>query len=286
MSRWKPPRQKPTRKGQLVPVGIGNPAEQKEFLAANPNRMKAIENLYASAERVFLRTLVSDKPADRIGFYLGRICVEEFSEILLLAGNGHGIGALKILRGMYERAVTSAYILANPGEADAFLDYDKVNKRAAYMHAKKLGRYGPNLSPETIRHIEDEFEAVKPKFWTGTRVRGSWTALDTASLAQRAGAGYEQLYLDAFYKPTLEIHTTAASVFGRLELSEKGNMSFASGPTRTQAGHAMIMAHNLLLRVLDSQNTHFKLGFDEVLKGTVDDFHLAYATKELGEKQT
>jgi len=284
MSRWKPPRQQPMRKGQLVPVGIGNPVEQKEFLAANPNRVKAIENLYASAEQVFLRTLVSDKPADRIGFYLGRICVEEFSEILLLAGNGHGIGALKILRGMYERAVTSAYILANPDQADAFLDYDKVNKRAAYMHAKKLGKYGPNLSPETIKRIEDEFEAVKPRFWTGKRVRSSWTALDTASLAQRAGAGYEQLYLDAFYKPTLEIHTTAASVFGRLELSERGNMSFASAPTRTQARHAMIMAHNLLLRVLDSQNTHFELGLDETLESNVDDFQRAYAAKESGGK--
>ena len=163
MSRWKPSRQKPMRKGKMVPVGIGNAAEQKEFLAANPDRLKAIESLYAAAERIFLRTLVSDKPADRIGFDLGRICVEEFSEILLLAGNGHGIGALKILRGMYERAVTSAYIIANPDQADAFLDYDKVNKRTAYMHAKKLGPYGPNLSAETIKRIEDEFEAVKPK---------------------------------------------------------------------------------------------------------------------------
>ena len=36
---------------------------------------------------------------------LGRICVEEFNEILLLAGNGRGVGALKVLRGMFERAV-------------------------------------------------------------------------------------------------------------------------------------------------------------------------------------
>jgi hypothetical protein len=264
----------------MVPVGIGNAVEQKVFLKANPARVKAIENLYATAKQVFLRTMRSNKPADRLGFYLGRICVEDFSEIFLLAGNGHGIGALKILRGMYERAVISAYILANPDQAEAFLDYDKVNKRTAYMHAKKLGKYGPTLSAETIKRIEDEFQAVKPKFWTGTRVRGSWTPLDTASLAQKAGPGYEQLYLDAFYKPTLEIHATATSVFGRLELTDKGTMSFASAPTRKQAAHAVIMAHNLLLRVLDSQNTHFKLGLDEILKGNVDDFQKAYAREE------
>src|ERR1700733_6142269 len=231
MGQWKPPRRKAARKLSRVPTGIGNETEQKEFIRASPARMSAIENLYASAKQVFLRTLTSNVPADRVGFYLGRICVEEFSEILLLAGNGHGIGALKILRGMYERAVTAAYILANPDQADAFLEYDKVNKHKAYMHAKKLCDHGPRLAPETIKRIQEEFEAVKPMFLNGTRVRGSWTTLDTASLAQKAGPGYEVLYLDAFYKPTLEIHTTAASVFGRLELNEKAIMSFASGPT-------------------------------------------------------
>jgi hypothetical protein len=277
MGQWKPPRRKPMRKLSRVPTGIGNATEQKEFLAANPARIKAIENLYATAKQVFIRTLTSNLPADRVGFYLGRICVEEFSEILLLAGNGHGIGALKILRGMYERAVTSAYILANPDQADAFLEYDKVNKHKAYMHAKKLGEHGPRLTPETIKQIENEFEAVKPMFWNGTRIRGSWTKLDTASLAQKAGPGYEALYLDAFYKPTLELHTTATSVLGRLELTEKGIMSFDSGPKRIEARHAIVMAHNLLLRVLDSQNTHFKLGLDEALEGNLADFQRAYA---------
>lgn len=117
--------------------------------------------------------MTSNKPADRVGFYLGRICVEDFREIFLLAGNGHGIGALKILRGVYERAVTAPYILANPDEADAFLEYDKVHKHKAYMHARKLGEHGPRLTPETIKRIEDEFEAVKPMFLNGTRVRGS-----------------------------------------------------------------------------------------------------------------
>ena len=280
MSQWKPPRRKATRERSLIPTGIGNVAEQKEFLAANPTRIKAIENLYTTAKQVFIRTLTSNLPADRIGFYLGRICVEEFSEILLLAGNGHGIGALKILRGMYERAVTSAYILGNPDQADAFLEYNKVNRHKAYTHAKKLGEHGPRLEPDIIKRIEDEFEAVKPMFMNGTRVRGSWTKLDTASLAQKAGPGYEVLYLDAFYKPTLELHTTAASMMGRLELTEQGRMSFASGPTRIEARHAVVMAHNLLLRVLDSQNTHFRLGLDEVLKGNINDFQQAYAVEK------
>lgn len=41
----------------------------------------------------------------------------------------------------------------------------------------------------------------------------------------------------------------------------------------------MIMAHDLRLRVLDSQNTHFKLGLDQALKANLEDFQKAYAPK-------
>ena len=42
---------------------------------------------------------------DLIVYTLGRIAIDDFSELMVLGGNGWGIGALKILRGMYERVV-------------------------------------------------------------------------------------------------------------------------------------------------------------------------------------
>ena len=49
---------------------------------------------------------VLSEPIDRVLFWLGNVCREDFSEILLLAANGYGIGALKLFRGLYERVVT------------------------------------------------------------------------------------------------------------------------------------------------------------------------------------
>ena len=246
-------------------------------------RIRAIQNALATARKVFLRTVMSDKPSDRVGFYLGRICIEEFNELLLLAGNGSGVGALKVLRGMFERAVTSAYILQNPDDAERFLDYHKVHKYKAYNHAKKLGQFGPKLSPETITQINDEFAAVKAiyseeicKPCGKTRLMGSWTRLDTASMAHKVGKGYEDIYFDAFYKPTLQVHTTVASLMARLEIAADGKMTFKSGAQRTEARHAVVLAHNLLLRVLDSQNKHFALGLDGELEKNVQDFQKAY----------
>ena len=229
---------------------------------------------------------MSDRPGDRVGFYLGRICVEEFKEILLLAGNGNGIGAVKVLRGMFERAVTSAYILQNPDEAERFLDYHKVHKYKAYNHAKKLGSFGPKLSPETVAQIKEEFEAVKAIYTEElcepchkTRLMGSWTKLDTASMAHKVGKGYEDIYFDAFYNPTLQVHTTVASLMARLEITADGKMTFKSGAQRVEARHAVVLAHNLLLRVLDSQNKHFALGLDSDLEKNIQDFQKAYGSE-------
>ena len=52
---------------------------------------------------------IEDKYRTDLIFYtLGRMAVDDFSELVVLAGNGWGIGALKTLRGMYERIVTAA----------------------------------------------------------------------------------------------------------------------------------------------------------------------------------
>lgn len=240
MPKSKPPRKKRQNRSILVPVGFGQPDEWRHFINSNPMRIRGIQNALVTAARVFLRTAVSDKPSDRVGFYLGRICVEDFNEILLLAGNGNGIGGLKVLRGMFERAVTSAYILQNPDEAERFLDYHKVHKFKAYIHAKKLGTFGPKLSDETIREIKDEFDGVKANYTEDvcvpcgkTRLIGSWTKLDTASMAHKVGKGYKDIYYDAFYQPTLQVHTTVASLMARLELSPKGTMTFKCGRNAT-----------------------------------------------------
>lgn len=49
------------------------------------------------------------------------------TSILLLGMNGYGFGAQKILRGMYERAVTAAFLHRHPDQVDAFLDFGHIN---------------------------------------------------------------------------------------------------------------------------------------------------------------
>ena len=85
-------------------------------------------------------------------------------------------------------------------------------------------------------------------------------------MAHKVGKGYEDIYFDAFYKPTLQVHTTAASLMARLEITSDGKMTFKSGAQRVEARHAVVLAHSLLLRVLDLQNQYFALGLEDDLQ--------------------
>jgi hypothetical protein len=96
----------------------------------------------------------------------------------------------------------------------------------------------------------------------------------------KAGHWYEVLYLEAFYFPTLQIHTTASSMTDRLMTTESGTLTFDPGPQREKAEDAFVKAHNLLLQVLDSQNAHFNLGLEGTLKGNIDDFLKAYGHRK------
>ena len=102
-------------------ITIGSPEEWEIFKQSNPLFLEKLELLHSTIEKVFLRTVSSENPADRVVFYLGILCVEDFNEVTLLCGNGCGIGALKILRGLYERAVSLGYIAKNPNKAEDFL---------------------------------------------------------------------------------------------------------------------------------------------------------------------
>jgi hypothetical protein len=114
-----------------LPIGIGDEEAQRAFLRNNAAFVKECGLLYELLKKVFVRGLVTAraehqieqigeglqlteaesavvadrKMAEVVVFYLGQCAAEDFGELLILSGNGRGVGAYKILRGMYERIV-------------------------------------------------------------------------------------------------------------------------------------------------------------------------------------
>src|SRR5450432_3621759 len=155
-----------------LPVGVGDREAQARFIASNRDFLLEYPPLHSLLQAVVLRqlpsppqdevdrlTLPEDDPAvvafwnrvmaDTIVFGLGRVIVDDFGEILTLAGNGLGVGGNKILRGMYESLVTAAYIAKNPSEARPFVEDDAIKKW-------KLGERMVECSPKTGNSLPAE----------------------------------------------------------------------------------------------------------------------------------
>ena len=205
-------------------------------------------------------------------------------EILLLCGNGYGIGGLKLLRALYERAVTAAYIAQNPNEAETFLDYHHIHLGKLFNHAAQLFDMGSLFSAEKIGDIKKSYEITKGKFQEPlcekcgtTRTSFSWSRLDIASMAQKVDQNLAKLYLPCYFQPTLQAHSTVSALLARLVEREAGVVSFNEGAQREKADEALIGAHNVILFVLDTQSEFFILGLEKEIEQRRADFMKIWA---------
>jgi hypothetical protein len=265
---------------------IGFSDEWQAFFERHPLWSVKFKLLHTTSEKFFIRTFQPRDAADSVIFFMGRLCIEDFNEIFLLCGNGYGFGALKILRGLYERAVTSGYIAKNPDQAEPFLEYHHIHKGKMLKHAKKFFAEIENLVDlEEINNAEKLYKKYKDKFQEPLckrcnkyRTRLSWSSLDLLSMAKKVDM--EELYFPGYYYPTLHTHTTATSIISRVKAKADGGMSFIERSQRDWSDKALITAHNILIRVLLIQNTYFDLRLDDELGQRKDDFVEIWDAKE------
>lgn len=273
-------------------MGFGNPKEWDRFNAEYPEFVARYNPLQQTIERVFIRSSMGEK-VDRVVFGLGRACFEDFQQAIILCGNGFGIGALQLLRGMYEREVTAAYLSKHPEAVDDFLDYHFVHMRKASNHLRdtlgSLDELHKHVSPEKVEEVEQNYQSVRDRFVEPlcrtcgtTKPMFSWTRHHTGVLAQRGSEGLKEMYFYWYYRPTLLSHSTIAALMARMKITEDGGLFFDGAAQRHYVKEALVGSHHLMLFVLDTQNEHFKLGLDEEIRDRARDFNECW-TKGGGE---
>jgi len=266
-------------------IKLGDSEEWESFQQRHPKLTQKLPALLRSLHNVFIREVQASDPSERVIFFLGRLCVEDFMEIILLCGNGYGIGGMKLLRGMYERAVTLGYIAKNPEKAGQFLEYHHIHAGKHFNHANQVFQMNKRVTPEQIDEIQESYKRAKEKYKEvickkcgTTRTRFSWSELDLASMAR--AAGLEKLYLQCYYEPTLQAHATVSSLIARMKVRENGQISFDEGAQREKADLVLIAAHNLMLYILQAENDHFSLGLNDEIQERFADFMLIWERKK------
>jgi hypothetical protein len=273
---------------ETTKIRFGQPDEWQAFQKRHPKFIQNLQPLYDTITKMFIREMTSSGssgPADRVVFYLGRLAVEDFNEILLLCGNGFGIGGMKILRGLYERAVTLIYISENPDKAEDFLDYFHIHLGKFLNHAKNVYSLDElNISAEDESEIQSNYETAKGRYREvlckkcgKTRTRNSWSELDTLSMARKTAI--KNLYVPCFFDPTLQVHSTVFSLCSRLKPRANNGLTFIDGSQHKKADFSANCAHNLILCILDTVNDYFKMGLQEEIQERFIDFQLIWGVK-------
>jgi hypothetical protein len=194
----------------------------------------------------------------------GRMCMEEFFEILLMCGNGYGIGAQKILRGFWEKAVTLEYLIAHPDEIDDFFDYHHVTDYKLFNSVRDT--IGADALPESIVILNRaDFERVKGRFMIKAckvcgikRVNHNWNKLDVVSMSKQTRM-LGKIVNEAYYIPMRHTHSTASSFVSRLENTGTGALSFNPDPQRREADSALRTAYLIVLEILNMEVSFYRL---------------------------
>ncbi len=263
--------------GDSRSLTFGYPEEWKDFEKRNPLFLERFPRLQKAMEIAFDRTAPLEEPIDKFILIFGRLCIEDFSEILLCCGNGYGHAAQKLLRGLYERAVTLRYLHEHPEEIEDFLDYYHVGQRKLKIACENtMG--ADTFSPEQAAEIENEFARVKEKYMVtdcekcGTkRPNHTWTKLNFVAMANKTSLG--KLNALGYMIPLRHAHATVASMVSRMKTTANDGIAFAGEAQREEADKALRVTHNIFLDVLRVQAERFAVpGLNEQNEVCLQDF--------------
>jgi hypothetical protein len=115
-----------------------------------------------------------------IVYMLVQMTITGWSELMILVGNGAGLGAMKISRGMFETAVMAEYLRQNPTEIDDYAEYSHI------QNFNRLKQYPGIVSSERRSEMEMEYKRVEPRFANSKgRVRSHWNKHPISFMAEK-----------------------------------------------------------------------------------------------------
>jgi uncharacterized protein DUF5677 len=285
-----------------LPIAVGDSEAQERFIKQNEPFLREYPDLRSLYEQVFIRALTppdeterqrllelpendpavvafEDKAmADLVIFYLGRMAVDDFGEIITLSGNGRGFGAYKIVRGMYERVVTAMYIAKSASEARIFVQSSAIMKR---NYLKRLLKALPEVkecyNEEFMRTVEEDAAAAQAKrkesFCPKCRqpiTQHAWTRVNLDVMARSVEPALEVLYPQFYLDPTAQTHANMFGIERRL-FRKDGGITYKV-ISEEEARFALHLGHHLMVRLLRMQNDYFKLGIDTGVQKRIDAF--------------
>lgn len=261
----------------------GFPDECKKFDQRHPLWGEAMKNIVRALDLAFTRVVTADSPADKFVYFFGRTCMEDFMETLLVCYHGYGVAAAKLVRSLYEHAVTLRYLHQNPEEVQTFIDYHLIQD--GKLVRRLIETFGESVLPgmlveETRRkadEVREDFMIDDCKKCGTKRLNHTWSKLDFVAMAKKTGS-LGELIVPAYFFSLRHAHATFGGLTERLEITD-GRMEMKQNQTDV-ADRALVPSHLCILNVLEVQDERFKIeGLKEAIQVCFQDYERVWTSE-------
>jgi len=201
-------------------VIFGDPEFARNVQEAFPRLFEVLPRLSAALNDLTSRACERPEPHQRVILNLGLLTGVSMKELVTLAGNGLGQGAMKIARTLMETVVNAEYLRQTPAELDAYLGWAWIEKNKDLTFLKEnLAHLLPQLTREELETVERQFQTVRALFEDGNgRIRQSWCSLNLADRATRVGLA--EMYGRLNRLSSCFIHGTIGGLTRHFDLAE------------------------------------------------------------------
>lgn len=237
-------------------------AEFERFFVAVLRLQDALNGLTSAARDPI-------EPYQRVILNLGLLSGVSMIEVVTLAGNGLGHGAMKIVRGMLEYGINAEYLRRNPETCDDYMLWHWVEqwKLAQYLKDNAPNMYA-ELDATAVARTEEEYHACEARFRLNpdrAKLRGDWCSLNLADRATRTD--FQEAYKLVYPLGSKLMHGTMGAL-GMHFKPEEDEDRIAIPPSLEWCGHALIGGHLCVLRMVDTLRQTFndepQPSFDEL----------------------
>jgi Family of unknown function (DUF5677) len=259
--------------GHMESLLCGDPDASQNFCTKNEAVIDAVTKTHDLCfEMLKLATPKLAGQEKTIVWLLGASCLREFEEIMLLAGNGYGTGATKLMRSFYERTVTMSYLAANPDQIRRFVDFSAIHWHQLLVEADEMHE-DFKIPEDERKRVEADYEVAKSTFrdekcpTCGRRPPMSWTKADMKTMASKVDAQIRQFCYNAYLMPTFHLHTTHWGIVNQSDIGESGKLRFSSVKVQeTAAQTAFEQAFILLMQMMSALSGSFDLNMGKQLE--------------------
>jgi hypothetical protein len=171
-------------------IVLGSPDFWTKVHDANKEAFSAFERIENLANEAFSEAdKKAEKDYEKAVYILTRITLFGLNDVILLAGNGSGAGAMKIVRSMFESSALAEYLRLNPNEAPDYIDFGKVIEWKRYQWSlSNTPKVAQNYPPGLAKQVEDRFNQVKSRFTDSKgKIRRDWTSKSISEIAKAIG---------------------------------------------------------------------------------------------------